>query len=72
MQNLGSDCFVLNSLVQDIESCVNVQSTHCFVLLGFGTNTSGNSIFGSKPGPGTLGAGLGAGFGTGKELYHKI
>ncbi|KAM9079228.1 nuclear pore complex protein Nup98-Nup96 isoform 3-T3 [Megaptera novaeangliae] len=31
---------------------------------GFGTNTSGNSIFGSKPGPGTLGAGLGAGFGT--------
>ncbi|KAM8815767.1 nuclear pore complex protein Nup98-Nup96 isoform 4-T4 [Rhynchonycteris naso] len=31
---------------------------------GFGTNTSGNSIFGSKPGPGTLGTGLGAGFGT--------
>lgn len=43
--------------------------THTFVLLGFGTNTSGNSIFGSKPGPGTLGPGLGAGFGTGKELY---
>ncbi|KAM5183474.1 nuclear pore complex protein Nup98-Nup96 isoform 7-T7 [Callospermophilus lateralis] len=31
---------------------------------GFGTNTSGNSIFGSKPAPGTLGTGLGAGFGT--------
>ncbi|XP_036283834.1 nuclear pore complex protein Nup98-Nup96 isoform X6 [Pipistrellus kuhlii] len=31
---------------------------------GFGTNTSGNSIFGSKPGPGTLGTGLGTGFGT--------
>ncbi|XP_058519472.1 nuclear pore complex protein Nup98-Nup96 isoform X4 [Ochotona princeps] len=31
---------------------------------GFGTNTSGNSIFGSKPAAGTLGAGLGAGFGT--------
>uniref|UniRef100_A0A452TLN4 Nuclear pore complex protein Nup98-Nup96 n=1 Tax=Ursus maritimus TaxID=29073 RepID=A0A452TLN4_URSMA len=31
---------------------------------GFGTNTSGSSIFGSKPGPGTLGTGLGAGFGT--------
>ncbi|XP_062052614.1 nuclear pore complex protein Nup98-Nup96 isoform X6 [Lepus europaeus] len=31
---------------------------------GFGTNTSGNSIFGSKPAPGTLGAGLGTGFGT--------
>ncbi|XP_032975642.1 nuclear pore complex protein Nup98-Nup96 isoform X4 [Rhinolophus ferrumequinum] len=31
---------------------------------GFGTNTSGNSIFGSKPGPGTLGTGLSAGFGT--------
>uniref|UniRef100_A0A671FDM1 Nuclear pore complex protein Nup98-Nup96 n=1 Tax=Rhinolophus ferrumequinum TaxID=59479 RepID=A0A671FDM1_RHIFE len=33
-------------------------------LFGFGTNTSGNSIFGSKPGPGTLGTGLSAGFGT--------
>ncbi|XP_024907344.1 nuclear pore complex protein Nup98-Nup96 isoform X4 [Pteropus alecto] len=31
---------------------------------GFGTNTSGNSLFGSKPGPGTLGTGLSAGFGT--------
>ncbi|XP_040820298.1 nuclear pore complex protein Nup98-Nup96 isoform X4 [Ochotona curzoniae] len=31
---------------------------------GFGTNTSGNSIFGSKPAAGTLGAGLGTGFGT--------
>ncbi|XP_077902729.1 nuclear pore complex protein Nup98-Nup96 isoform X7 [Ictidomys tridecemlineatus] len=31
---------------------------------GFGTNTSGNSIFGNKPAPGTLGTGLGAGFGT--------
>lgn len=69
MQNLRSDCFVLNSLVQEIENCVKVQCTHSFVLLGFGTNTSGNSIFGSKPGPGTLGTGLGAGFGTGKELY---
>ncbi|KAK1336071.1 hypothetical protein QTO34_003871 [Cnephaeus nilssonii] len=33
-------------------------------LFGFGTNTSGNSIFGNKPGPGTLGTGLGTGFGT--------
>ncbi|KAM6157513.1 nuclear pore complex protein Nup98-Nup96 isoform 4-T4 [Rhynchocyon petersi] len=33
-------------------------------LFGFGTNTSGNSIFGNKPATGTLGAGLGAGFGT--------
>ena len=49
-----------------------VQSTHSFVFIGFGTNTSGNSIFGSKPGPGTLGTGLGAGFGTGKELYLEI
>ncbi|KAM9220481.1 nuclear pore complex protein Nup98-Nup96 isoform 1-T1 [Dugong dugon] len=31
---------------------------------GFGTNTSGNSIFGNKPATGTLGTGLGAGFGT--------
>ncbi|XP_052617281.1 nuclear pore complex protein Nup98-Nup96 isoform X6 [Peromyscus californicus insignis] len=31
---------------------------------GFGTNNSGNSIFGSKPAPGTLGTGLGTGFGT--------
>lgn len=71
MQNLRSDCFVLNSLVQEIENCVKVQSTHSCVLLGFGTNTSGNSIFGSKPGPGTLGTGLGAGFGTGKGLYQE-
>lgn len=49
-----------------------VQSTHSFVFLGFGTNTSGNSIFGSKPGPGTLGTGLGTGFGTGKQLYLEI
>ncbi|XP_023394777.1 nuclear pore complex protein Nup98-Nup96 isoform X4 [Loxodonta africana] len=31
---------------------------------GFGTNSSGNSIFGNKPATGTLGTGLGAGFGT--------
>ncbi|XP_045148995.1 nuclear pore complex protein Nup98-Nup96 isoform X4 [Echinops telfairi] len=31
---------------------------------GFGTNNSGNSIFGNKPATGTLGTGLGAGFGT--------
>ncbi|XP_014445902.1 nuclear pore complex protein Nup98-Nup96 isoform X6 [Tupaia chinensis] len=31
---------------------------------GFGTNNTGNSIFGNKPAPGTLGTGLGAGFGT--------
>ncbi|XP_042543523.1 nuclear pore complex protein Nup98-Nup96 isoform X1 [Dipodomys spectabilis] len=32
---------------------------------GFGTNTSGSSIFGSKPAPGTLGTGIGTGgFGT--------
>ncbi|KAM5223301.1 nuclear pore complex protein Nup98-Nup96 isoform 6-T10 [Hipposideros larvatus] len=39
-------------------------STTSAPSFGFGTNTSGNSIFGSKPGPGTLGTGLGAGFGT--------
>ncbi|XP_045148996.1 nuclear pore complex protein Nup98-Nup96 isoform X5 [Echinops telfairi] len=33
-------------------------------LFGFGTNNSGNSIFGNKPATGTLGTGLGAGFGT--------
>ncbi|XP_020024736.1 nuclear pore complex protein Nup98-Nup96 isoform X2 [Castor canadensis] len=33
-------------------------------LFGFGTNTSGNSIFGSKPAPGALGTGIGTGFGT--------
>ncbi|NP_001391067.1 nuclear pore complex protein Nup98-Nup96 isoform 8 [Mus musculus] len=31
---------------------------------GFGTNNSGSSIFGSKPAAGTLGTGLGTGFGT--------
>ncbi|KAK7807158.1 hypothetical protein U0070_018149 [Myodes glareolus] len=35
-----------------------------FGAVGFGTNNSGNSIFGSKPAPGTLGTGLGTGFGT--------
>ncbi|XP_074191957.1 nuclear pore complex protein Nup98-Nup96 isoform X6 [Rhinolophus sinicus] len=39
-------------------------STTSAPSFGFGTNTSGNSIFGSKPGPGTLGTGLSAGFGT--------
>jgi hypothetical protein len=46
---------------------LKVQFTHSFVPLGFGTNTSGNSIFGSKPAPGALGTGIGTGFGTGKE-----
>ncbi|KAM5248278.1 nuclear pore complex protein Nup98-Nup96 isoform 3-T3 [Ctenodactylus gundi] len=31
---------------------------------GFGTNTSGNGLFGNKAAPGTLGTGLGSGFGT--------
>uniref|UniRef100_A0A674IMY6 Nuclear pore complex protein Nup98-Nup96 n=1 Tax=Terrapene triunguis TaxID=2587831 RepID=A0A674IMY6_9SAUR len=38
--------------------------TNSFVLLGFGASTAGNSIFGNKPAAGTLGAGLGTGFGT--------
>ncbi|XP_065279525.1 nuclear pore complex protein Nup98-Nup96 [Emys orbicularis] len=33
-------------------------------LFGFGASTAGNSIFGNKPAAGTLGAGLGTGFGT--------
>ncbi|XP_076969861.1 nuclear pore complex protein Nup98-Nup96 isoform X1 [Tamandua tetradactyla] len=31
---------------------------------GFGSNTTGNSIFGSKSAPGPLGTGIGTGFGT--------
>ncbi|KAK9402698.1 nuclear pore complex protein Nup98-Nup96 [Crotalus adamanteus] len=33
-------------------------------LFGFNANTTGNSLFGNKPATGTLGPGLGAGFGT--------
>ncbi|XP_042543539.1 nuclear pore complex protein Nup98-Nup96 isoform X3 [Dipodomys spectabilis] len=40
-------------------------STTSAPSFGFGTNTSGSSIFGSKPAPGTLGTGIGTGgFGT--------
>ncbi|XP_020024737.1 nuclear pore complex protein Nup98-Nup96 isoform X3 [Castor canadensis] len=39
-------------------------STTSAPSFGFGTNTSGNSIFGSKPAPGALGTGIGTGFGT--------
>ncbi|XP_075402305.1 nuclear pore complex protein Nup98-Nup96 isoform X6 [Tenrec ecaudatus] len=39
-------------------------STTSAPSFGFGTNNSGNSIFGNKPATGTLGTGLGAGFGT--------
>ncbi|XP_044274493.1 nuclear pore complex protein Nup98-Nup96 isoform X2 [Varanus komodoensis] len=33
-------------------------------LFGFGANNTGNSLFGNKPAAGTLGTGLGTGFGT--------
>lgn len=51
---------------------LKLQSTHSSFSLGFGTNNSGNSIFGSKPAPGTLGTGLGTGFGTGKKVFIWI
>uniref|UniRef100_A0A803TMV9 Nuclear pore complex protein Nup98-Nup96 n=1 Tax=Anolis carolinensis TaxID=28377 RepID=A0A803TMV9_ANOCA len=35
-----------------------------FPFVGFGANTTGNSLFGNKPAAGALGTGLGTGFGT--------
>ncbi|XP_036283836.1 nuclear pore complex protein Nup98-Nup96 isoform X8 [Pipistrellus kuhlii] len=55
---VGSTLFGNNKLTTFGTSTTSAPS------FGFGTNTSGNSIFGSKPGPGTLGTGLGTGFGT--------
>ncbi|XP_048644115.1 nuclear pore complex protein Nup98-Nup96 isoform X6 [Marmota marmota marmota] len=55
---VGSTLFGNNKLTTFGTSTTSASS------FGFGTNTSGNSIFGSKPAPGTLGTGLGAGFGT--------
>uniref|UniRef100_A0A5G2R590 Nuclear pore complex protein Nup98-Nup96 n=1 Tax=Sus scrofa TaxID=9823 RepID=A0A5G2R590_PIG len=63
---VGSTLFGSNKLTSFGTSTTSAPSfgTTSGGLFGFGTNTSGNSIFGSKPGPGTLGPGLGAGFGT--------
>uniref|UniRef100_A0A8C3VIW9 Nuclear pore complex protein Nup98-Nup96 n=1 Tax=Catagonus wagneri TaxID=51154 RepID=A0A8C3VIW9_9CETA len=63
---VGSTLFGNNKLTTFGTSTTSAPSfgTTSGGLFGFGTNTSGNSIFGSKPGPGTLGPGLGAGFGT--------
>ncbi|XP_047609953.1 nuclear pore complex protein Nup98-Nup96 isoform X5 [Phacochoerus africanus] len=63
---VGSTLFGSNKLTTFGTSTTSAPSfgTTSGGLFGFGTNTSGNSIFGSKPGPGTLGPGLGAGFGT--------
>ncbi|XP_066223421.1 nuclear pore complex protein Nup98-Nup96 isoform X5 [Saccopteryx leptura] len=63
---VGSTLFGNNKLTAFGTSTTSAPSfgTTSGGLFGFGTNTSGNSIFGSKPGPGTLGTGLGAGFGT--------
>nr|XP_036882092.1 nuclear pore complex protein Nup98-Nup96 isoform X5 [Manis javanica] len=55
---VGSTLFGNNKLTTFGTSTTSAPS------FGFSTNTSGNSIFGSKPGPGTLGTGLGTGFGT--------
>ncbi|XP_077902728.1 nuclear pore complex protein Nup98-Nup96 isoform X6 [Ictidomys tridecemlineatus] len=55
---VGSTLFGNNKLTTFGTSTTSASS------FGFGTNTSGNSIFGNKPAPGTLGTGLGAGFGT--------
>ncbi|XP_036283838.1 nuclear pore complex protein Nup98-Nup96 isoform X10 [Pipistrellus kuhlii] len=63
---VGSTLFGNNKLTTFGTSTTSAPSfgTTSGGLFGFGTNTSGNSIFGSKPGPGTLGTGLGTGFGT--------
>ncbi|XP_021098892.1 nuclear pore complex protein Nup98-Nup96 isoform X6 [Heterocephalus glaber] len=55
---VGSTLFGNNKLTTFGTSTTSAPS------FGFGTNTSGNSIFGSKPAPGALGTGLGTGFGT--------
>nr|XP_036882090.1 nuclear pore complex protein Nup98-Nup96 isoform X3 [Manis javanica]XP_036882091.1 nuclear pore complex protein Nup98-Nup96 isoform X4 [Manis javanica] len=63
---VGSTLFGNNKLTTFGTSTTSAPSfgTTSGGLFGFSTNTSGNSIFGSKPGPGTLGTGLGTGFGT--------
>ncbi|XP_024907345.1 nuclear pore complex protein Nup98-Nup96 isoform X5 [Pteropus alecto] len=63
---VGSTLFGNNKLTTFGTSTTSAPSfgTTSGGLFGFGTNTSGNSLFGSKPGPGTLGTGLSAGFGT--------
>ncbi|XP_033620078.1 nuclear pore complex protein Nup98-Nup96 isoform X5 [Fukomys damarensis] len=63
---VGSTLFGNNKLTTFGTSTTSAPSfgTTSGGLFGFGTNTSGNSIFGSKPAPGALGTGLGTGFGT--------
>ncbi|XP_029412463.1 nuclear pore complex protein Nup98-Nup96 isoform X4 [Nannospalax galili] len=63
---VGSTLFGNNKLTTFGTSTTSAPSfgTTSGGLFGFGTNNSGNSIFGSKPAPGTLGTGLGTGFGT--------
>ncbi|XP_036181046.1 nuclear pore complex protein Nup98-Nup96 isoform X10 [Myotis myotis] len=63
---VGSTLFGNNKLTTFGTSTTSAPSfgTTSGGLFGFGTNTTGNSIFGSKTGPGTLGTGLGTGFGT--------
>ncbi|XP_015417677.1 PREDICTED: nuclear pore complex protein Nup98-Nup96 isoform X6 [Myotis davidii] len=63
---VGSTLFGNNKLTTFGTSTTSAPSfgTTSGGLFGFGTNTTGTSIFGSKPGPGTLGTGLGTGFGT--------
>ncbi|XP_027629788.1 nuclear pore complex protein Nup98-Nup96 isoform X7 [Tupaia chinensis] len=63
---VGSTLFGNNKLTTFGTSTTSAPSfgTTSVGLFGFGTNNTGNSIFGNKPAPGTLGTGLGAGFGT--------
>ncbi|XP_023394778.1 nuclear pore complex protein Nup98-Nup96 isoform X5 [Loxodonta africana] len=63
---VGSTLFGNNKLTTFGTSTTSAPSfgTTSGGLFGFGTNSSGNSIFGNKPATGTLGTGLGAGFGT--------
>ncbi|XP_005380089.1 PREDICTED: nuclear pore complex protein Nup98-Nup96 isoform X2 [Chinchilla lanigera] len=63
---VGSTLFGNNKLTTFGTSTTSAPSfgTTSGGLFGFGTNTSGNSIFGSKSAPGALGTGLGTGFGT--------
>lgn len=63
---VGSTLFGNNKLTTFGTSTTSAPSfgTTSGGLFGFGTNNSGSSIFGSKPAAGTLGTGLGTGFGT--------
>ncbi|KAM5248279.1 nuclear pore complex protein Nup98-Nup96 isoform 4-T4 [Ctenodactylus gundi] len=63
---VGSSLFGNNKLTTFGPSTTSAPSfgTTSGGLFGFGTNTSGNGLFGNKAAPGTLGTGLGSGFGT--------